>query len=183
MKKKLILWIVCLAIVGISKLGFTCEEQQFAENSCSELCFGDNTASMAISYKQMNAIFDDIIEGDKCSFLRGAGYRKIMDGGVLADYYRATGVFFHKKPICFLEITRKLKIPIDEIIRMVSVFPLEYTDDLPGLRLAIEIRVNLICKLAFTYKDYDSLLAEMKSLLTERLASIDAILGEAPKIK
>lgn len=87
-----------------------------------------------------------IRSGDTYAFQAGLLAFSCWDGGELEDFYRSAGQFFDKRPDEFMHLTRDYRVDNYPLERMVSMLPLELTDNFDGKLALVEQRIGLLKK-------------------------------------
>jgi hypothetical protein len=103
------------------------------------------------------------IEGaDPYALIIGISLAQCWDGGELEDFYRSSGIFFDRNSSYFLRITSQRHVNCPDLKRMVTMLPLETTDDMHAKQILVDARILLL-----TRTKPDSYSACIRSALVE----------------
>jgi hypothetical protein len=106
-----------------------------------------NNKDVVPTEKNAMQLFDLIKKGNQFAFGASLLVYKCWDGGVLEDFYRSTGMFFEKEPSLFLQIIKEKSIADSEINYMLTMLPLDTTDNIDRQIYMVENRINILKKI------------------------------------
>src|SRR5271157_1242906 len=107
--------------------------------------WGDpNNAIVAPTEKQDLQLFHLIGTGNLTAFQAALLVHKCWDGGELEDFHISAGIFFEKQPLVFLQLVKEKAIPYSEIESMLTMLPLDTTDDIDRQISVVENRIKIL---------------------------------------
>lgn len=91
-------------------------------------------------------LFKRIRDADRYAFNIGIALFQCWDGGELADFYRSSGEFFDRDPSYFFRAVAQHRVSCPYQKFMITMLPLETTDDMLAKVVLIDVRLSLLSK-------------------------------------
>lgn len=98
------------------------------------------------------------------------------DGGELEDFYRSVGIFFDSNPADFFTMVHMQSIVLVDLRFMVSLLPLEMTDDFDRQIELLDKRINSVKK--FGNQSSTETSQSLLNILTESKAELERVKKE-----
>lgn len=92
-------------------------------------------------------LFSLIEQGNVYALRIGLFSYACWGGGELGDFYRSTGIFFDGNPELFMESALTQAIPRESLTRMISMPPLELTDNIDAKIQLLDDRIYKLSRL------------------------------------
>jgi hypothetical protein len=107
--------------------------------------WGDpSNLAVAPTEKQDLQLFHLISTGNRPAFQAALLVHKCWDGGELEDFYISAGIFFEKQSLVFLQLVKKNAITYAEIESMLTMLPLDTTDDIDRQIFVVKNRIKIL---------------------------------------